>query len=349
MKKHLIIFFTSVIAFSITVIALVVYLDPFFHYHAPLKNFYYELDNERSQNWGIATFFDYDAIITGTSLTEHYKTSVFDELFDTNSVKLPFAGATFYETGNVVKRAFETGHNLKMVFRSFDVNHVVEEKDATRIDLGEYPEYLYNDKWWDDLPYVCNIDIFVKYCIPMLKGKFFNVSGGVTSFDEYQYGEYTAGEFFEEREPLPINENQVEFTDEDYRLLRENLEENVLSIAREHPETEFIYFIPPYNIIWWRDHAVYGDLEYMCEVMEKSAELMLEYDNIKLYSFVDEYEYVTDLSLYQDEYHYSNDINGEILNSIKDKRNLLTKENYKDYFSKIHQYFVSYDYEELIK
>lgn len=349
MKKHIFIFFTSVIAFSLSAILLVVYLDPFFHYHEPLKDYYYKLDNERSQNWGIATFFDYDAIITGTSLTEHYKTSVFDRLFDTNSVKLPFAGATFYETGNVIRRAYDTGHDMKIVFRSFDVNHVVEEKNATRVDLGEYPEYLYNDEWWDDLPYVWNIDIFVKYCIPMLKGRITNGIAGITSFDEYQYGEYTPGEFFEEREPLPINGNQIEFTDTDYTLLKENLEENVLSIAREHPETEFIYFIPPYNIIWWRDHAVYGDLDYMCEVMQKSAELMLEYDNIKLYSFADRYEYVTDLSLYQDEYHYSNDINGDILNSIKDKRNLLTKDNYKEYFLKIHQYFWSYDYEGLIK
>ena len=215
--------------------------------------------------------------------------------------------------------------------------------------MGNYPDYLYNDEWFDDLPYIFNIDIFSKYCIPMLRNRFMGLAGGVMSFDEYMYGEYVSGEFFEERESLPINENQIEFTDEDYRLLKENLEENVLSIAREHPETEFIYFIPPYNIIWWRDHAVFGDLEYVWEIMEKSAELMTEYENIKLYSFVDEYEYITDLSLYQDEYHYTNKINGVILNNIKDNRNLLTKENYKKYFSDIHQYFVSYDYEELIK
>ena len=136
MKRHLIFFFTSTIVFGLAVIIMVVYLDPFFHFHAPLKNYYYKLDNERSQNWGIATFFDYDAIITGTSITEHYKTSEFDDLFNTNSVKLPFSGATFYETGSIARRAYDTGHDLKIVFRSFDVQHVVEEKKCDQRGYG---------------------------------------------------------------------------------------------------------------------------------------------------------------------------------------------------------------------
>lgn len=48
-----------------------------YHYHAPLEDFAYLLDrnNERYQNYGILSHFSYDTIITGTSLTENFKSS----------------------------------------------------------------------------------------------------------------------------------------------------------------------------------------------------------------------------------------------------------------------------------
>ena len=57
---------------------LIVVVDPFFHYHAPLESLEYPLirDNERYQNDGILRHFTYDTIITGTSMTENFETSV---------------------------------------------------------------------------------------------------------------------------------------------------------------------------------------------------------------------------------------------------------------------------------
>ena len=65
-KKWLMTYFLCVILIAGMVIAAVVYVDPFMHYHKPLKDvFYYNLNNERSQNDGITKHFDYDALITG--------------------------------------------------------------------------------------------------------------------------------------------------------------------------------------------------------------------------------------------------------------------------------------------
>ena len=71
-------------------------IDPYFHYHKPFFS-YFKLDNQRYQNDGIAKNFDYDAIITGTSMTENFKTSEFDELFNVKSVKMSFSGGSFKE------------------------------------------------------------------------------------------------------------------------------------------------------------------------------------------------------------------------------------------------------------
>ena len=61
---------------SVTII-----IDPYFHYHKPLATLEYPIYNERYQNNGIAKNFEYNAIITGTSMTENFKTSEFDYLF----------------------------------------------------------------------------------------------------------------------------------------------------------------------------------------------------------------------------------------------------------------------------
>ena len=69
-------------------------IDPFFHYHKPLKQLEYPLERgkERYLNNGIIQNFDYDAAITGTSMMQNFKTSQFDDLFGTHSVKVTLTG-----------------------------------------------------------------------------------------------------------------------------------------------------------------------------------------------------------------------------------------------------------------
>ena len=55
---------------------LVYKIDPFFHYHKPdTEKYFYELNNQRSQNDGVIRHFDYDAMITGSSKVANFRTS----------------------------------------------------------------------------------------------------------------------------------------------------------------------------------------------------------------------------------------------------------------------------------
>ena len=81
MKKYFGIFIAVFLSIMIILPGAVAIVDPYFVYHSPLKELYYELDNDRYQNNGIAARFDYDAVITGTSLTENFKCSEFDSLY----------------------------------------------------------------------------------------------------------------------------------------------------------------------------------------------------------------------------------------------------------------------------
>ena len=53
-KKFICVTAAAVFLFLLGIMALVVYVDPFFHYHAPLENFPYLVDNQLSQNPGMA-------------------------------------------------------------------------------------------------------------------------------------------------------------------------------------------------------------------------------------------------------------------------------------------------------
>lgn len=168
------------------ILGTVIYINPFMHYHEPYtEEFFYELDNPRSMNDGIIKHFDYDAVIIGTFMTENFKTSEFDALFERNSIKVPFAGGTYKEINQNVKTILETHANVKTVVRCLDMDAFFDNKDAMRTDLGEYPVYLYNNNPIDDVYYVLNRDVLYTRCWNMVKQKYKGVSPGITSFDNY--------------------------------------------------------------------------------------------------------------------------------------------------------------------
>ena len=127
--------FLSVVFFLIVGLgAVTVVIDPYFHYHAPLDSLEYLIDDERYQNDGIIKKFDYDAVITGTSMTELFKTSEMDALFGTQSIKVPYSGATYKEINDNLENALRYHPELKMVVRGLDMNRFLAKRDEMRYE-----------------------------------------------------------------------------------------------------------------------------------------------------------------------------------------------------------------------
>ena len=84
-KKHLILILAVIVIFLVLVAGLVWYVDPFFHYHAPLKGFPYVVDNQLTQNPGMARHMEYDSVILGSSMTVNFETDWFRELYGLNT------------------------------------------------------------------------------------------------------------------------------------------------------------------------------------------------------------------------------------------------------------------------
>ena len=186
-KRWLRLFCILLAAVFLCAAAAVIRVDPFFHYHAPRDDrYFYPLDNERSMNDGILRHFDYDAVITGTSLAACFKTSELDDLFGTHSVKIPASGASYYEINNLIGTALETHPDVKYVFRSIDRHLLLYGADLLRNDLGEYPTYLYDHNPFNDYKYLFNADVLFNRCARMLLDtREPGFVPGHTDFDDY--------------------------------------------------------------------------------------------------------------------------------------------------------------------
>ncbi len=329
------------------ILVLVWYVDPFFHYHKPhTDKFFYALNNERSQNDGIVRHFDYDALITGTSMTENFRTSEVDEMFGTNCIKVSYSGGTFHETNSIIEKAFRYNPDIRLVIRSIDPVYIDYDADEMRDELGEYPEYLYDDNPFNDVEYVFNIDVIYRTLAAMTSYS----TVGITSFDEYDRWQdnYVFGETrlilrTDDRE----REKAAPYTTDDYERIRENIETNLTGIADMHPSTRFLYFIPPYSIIHWYNELMDGNLDNYVNAERYAIELMLEHPNIEVYSYNTRYDIITDLDNYKDDTHYGDWINSNLLESMAQGDYQITRENYEDYISQEYKFYLNYDYEGL--
>lgn len=347
-RKWCVVFSRLVIVTVFICAITVLVIDPCFHFRKPLPFLYYELYNQRYQNNGIFRHFDYNAIITGTSMTENFRSSEVDKIYSVNSIKTSFSGATYREINDNLSNAFKYNSSIKLIIRSLDLTHLNEDSNALRTDLGTYPVYLYNDKYTDDLNYILNKDA-MKMAFKNIMSTFKKGHGGITSFDDYSYWNdyYKFGKEFVVREKFETNSKQTTLSVEDINRVEENVKKNVIELAKEHPDVTFYYFYPPYSIAYWAEENEKGNLVRTFDSVILATEMILKCPNIKLYYFGDMHEITTNFDNYKDTTHYGEHINSKILELMHKDIGLLKKESYKSVLAKERAFLISYPYDEI--
>ncbi len=340
--------------------ALAVDVDPFFHYHKPnFDNYYYPLNNERYQNDGIVKHFEYDALITGSSMTENFKTSEMDSLFGTNSIKVPFSGGRFCEINKNLQVALTYNPNCKIIVRSLDMNYMTLNKDYMA-EWFDYPTYLYDTNVLNDVRYLFNRDVFFYRVWPTFRasleerirlGQNWTGGGFFNSFDDYanwasayKFGLYAV---CPEGVSACVPGEPVYLTDELAKNATESVRQNITELAAEYPDVSFYCFIPPYSALWWKEHVEDGTIYGIIEAERIMAEEILGCKNIKLFSFNLLTDITTDMNNYKDTTHYGPWINDMILQYIHDGKCLLTSENYLEHLNEELDFYSSFDYESL--
>ncbi len=323
------------------------YVDPLFHYHAPRENLQYPLYDERYMNYGIVRHFDYDSVITGTSMTENFDASRFDGYFDTTTVKVPFSGASYHEIHNILQKAFDNNSGIRYVMFSLDPTMLIMDKDSLSYD--EYPDYLYDENPFNDVYYLLNKDIYLTFTEYVFT--FMRLGGVTTNFDTYKNWaglyEYNYDKMLAEHERLEASGEVFDLTDSDVQMLKENLSANIISLVEEHPDTQFYLFVPPYSLIYFDDLYRAGRIDMNIDAWEIEAEMLLDYDNVHLFAFFDDHDMINNLGNYKDKLHYGQAINNYIIDCMAAGQHQLTKENSSDYFSEIREYYNAFDYDGL--
>ena len=352
-KKWCITFLSLILCAMAALGAVTIIVDPFFHYHAPLNSLEYPLSNERQRylNDGILKNFDYDAMIVGSSMTENFKASQLNELFDVNSVKVCYNGTTYYEVKNNIQTAIRHQPDLQMVVLSTDLLRLYDNKDMMRYDLAAYPSYLYDYNAFNDVEYLLNKDVLLDDVYVAIRH---TMSGKkTTTFDEYsnisQYCIYSKETVQEGYERLPKQEPNPESMVSEASNVERNITQNIVDLAMQNPHIQFYVFYPPYSIYYWDDMNQRGLINWQFDNLTYATELMLTCENIHLFSFYDLYDVTCNLDNYKDFVHYSPAINEQILDSMSKGEYRLTKDNYKERLEDSRAFYSSYDYEALFK
>ncbi len=325
--------------------AATVIVDPYFHYHSPIDGMSYRLDDERYINDGISRHFEYDAIITGDSMTQNFKTTQFDELFGTKSIKIPYAGTSYKELWDAIDRALDRNADVKTVLVNIDGDSMAQE-DYMRYE--SYPEYLYDDNPFNDLNYIWNKDIFMYGTLHNIRATLTGEAS--TTFDEYASWEHEKG--YDkmmgsiERIDSPITQG-TDFHDGRKYPVISNICNNVVAVTEKYPDTEFVIFVAPSSIAKWCELYEQEALYYRIKRYETALELLTAEGNIRVFGFQDCFDIVDNPDLYSDAVHYDSQINERILQMIHDGEHELTKDNYMDYINSLHEYYENYDYVEL--
>ena len=345
MKKWCISFISALLSLLLIFGGATVLIDPFFHYHKPLGFLSYDMPvrDERYLNDGIVKHFDYDSIITGSSMTQNFKASEFDSLFDAHSVKVPLSGGSYREVNELLERAFDSGRDIRIVLRGLDYGLISASYDELLTD--DLPDYIYDSNLLNDTKYILDREVFT--LATFLDVIWYTLRGGkTTTFDEYEnwnslvtFGKAAALSQYD-RKP---KQDRAEYKPLDTR----NMQQNVLSLAASHPETEFYFFFAPCSILAFDDFNRQGELENQLMWEKEAIEMMLPYDNIHVYSFFDDFDLITDLDNYKDINHYREEINSYILQSIKNGGHELTLENYEEYCTKVRDFYTTYDYDAI--
>lgn len=351
-KKWVIGILAGFIMILILIGTVVVVIDPFYHYHAPLAGVNYVGGSDVYVNDGKVKHFTYDTLVIGTSMTMNFQEAEVDEVFGVESLRVYFLGEGFKVINDALVTAVNVNPDLKFVIRSVDDTWFIS--DADWVGRESYPEYLYDDNPFNDVNYLFNKDVLIGQIIPTIQKTVVKDTGAQNAMegfgDESLAGkEKVLGGY--QRPEKKIKVVEAFETEEFFGYLEENLQKNVLQVIEEHPDITFYLFLPPCSILWWDQLNQRGVdvLKRRIDLEQYAIEKMLDHDNVRVFSFFNNFDLVCDLDNYVDVTHYLKTVNSQILQWMRCGEYELTKDNYRDYIMEITEFYTTYDYDSIFE
>lgn len=128
-----------------------------------------------------------------------------------------------------------------------------------------------------------------------------------------------------------------------------NLENNIVPLLEQNPQTEFVFFMVPFSILYWDNEMQQDTFDATMHGLEYAIERLLEYDNVRIYFYHNEWEIVTNLDNYKDFSHYGKWINSWMTQEIAADNGRLTKDNYTAVLDEMRAYIYGYDFSTIFE
>ena len=314
--KKLVIFILVVAFFVAGVVFL---FDPFFHYHKPIRPLKAVLTQAEYQVIGTLRTFDYDSLIAGSSMAENYNNKWFDETFDCTAIKAVKPGANTSDLVYLIEAAYEE-KEIKNIFYTLDISALTTIIQEHYVNEG-MPLYLYNKNPFDDVKYLFNKHVFFEDIPYMIANSFLGDYDEGDSFNWAQYKEFGTLHY------TPTEEKQEDKKLDEYAKYVDFNMEKLENLVKTHPETKYIFMIPPYSSLWWYEAYMCGDIELDFYALDQAFTRLLSYENVEIHYFQNMEEIVSNLNLYMDLIHYHPDVNKSLVDLIPTNKYKVTLSN----------------------
>lgn len=328
MKKR---FVLSILIISIImyfIIIIINYKTDVFSIHTKHEYYLNDTSYSRYQNIGISKNNHYDVIIAGTSLSENFKTSLLNNIFDAKSIKIPMSGASAKEQSILVANSIKK-QTKKIIW---DIHYTSYHGKSDRMHKSHlFPLYLYDNSMLNDIKLYASFDTFklsLKYIL--FKDKYFtNNLDELYNWYKKDKNKFSKNNVTKYIESLKIRINNVKYN-EDYSFnnLKSNFNINILPIIKENPNVEFNFFFPPYTIYYFQSFYKSNKLNDIINFKEYFILQSQIYENIRIHDFSIDYKSIENLDNYKDTHHFSQDISDKILKDIRNDKFLVNKSNY---------------------
>lgn len=305
-------------------------IDPFQQYRK--ASFYKPIyDNERYLNPGLAKTYDYKQVIVGSSMTENFILSDAKDIlgFD-KPIKFCMSGTTAYEMKTILDSAYKH-RKIDAVIYGLDFFGYTGKTTHLFNGDGSVPNYLYDDNIFNDYRYLLSFDTF-KFSLDSFITSKMTKHAPMFDFNRmYQWQHDFSENDFKGADRLKEwktkNTFKKDYHTNEYSLeaMQKNVDVNLVPIVKNHPETTFYIFYPPYSILTFKDMAKQDWLKTTQQFKQYVFSQLQHYPNVKIYDFQASKEVTCNLDNYRDMTHYHQRINTWMLQQMKDEQ-YLTKD-----------------------
>lgn len=305
---------------------IVITIDPFFAYHAPILGLKPVQTKQEYQVNGALEHLSYDSILVGSSVTTNINNNELDSFYGCNTIKATGNCASPSLLCQYILKAYKY-QSLENVFWGFDVFSLYSPLDIETTENQVI--YLRNENLIDDVNYLWNIDVLFKDSLYMITTSYLHEYDDGTAYNFAQYTSFGVSETLTSYYPSGEISAMLP-PDYNFDIVEENVQ-CIKSIVLNHPETTFRFFLPAYSILWWDRAYREGQTEAYIYAMDYSISELLECENVEFYAGVfNEPDVLLNLNNYCDLTHASFEINQLTIETMMSGESQLTMENYKE-------------------